>query len=70
MLFYRFHINLQKGKTIYPHPVILLHLNPRFFYGNSEPYVVMNCWNNGAWGHEERHQGQLSWMPGRDFVLT
>ncbi|XP_012058923.1 PREDICTED: galectin-8-like [Atta cephalotes] len=69
LLPHSFYINLQKGKTIYPHPIILLHLNPRFLYGNSEPYVVMNYWNNGTWGHEERHQGQLSWMPGRDFVL-
>lgn len=66
----RFYVNLQKGKTIYPHPVIPLHLNPRFLYGSNAPYVVMNCWNNGAWSHEERHQGHLSWMPGRDFLLT
>ncbi|TGZ56686.1 hypothetical protein DBV15_11942, partial [Temnothorax longispinosus] len=65
-----FYVNLQKGKAIYPHPVIPLHLNPRFLYGTSAPYVVMNCWNNGVWSHEERHQGHLSWMPGRDFLLT
>ncbi|XP_039305624.1 galectin-4 isoform X2 [Solenopsis invicta] len=70
LLPHSFYVNLQKGKTIYPHPVIPLHLNPRFLYGSSAPYVVMNCWNNGAWGHEERHQGHLSWMPGRDFLLT
>ncbi|EZA48981.1 hypothetical protein DMN91_011575 [Ooceraea biroi] len=70
LLPYSFYVNLQKGKTIYPHPIIPLHLNPRFLYGSSAPYVVMNCWSNGAWSHEERHQGQLSWMPGRDFLLT
>ncbi|XP_070517826.1 galectin-4 isoform X2 [Cardiocondyla obscurior] len=69
LLPYSFYVNLQKGKAIYPHPIIPLHLNPRFLYGNSMPYVVMNCWNNGTWNHEERHQGQLSWMPGRDFLL-
>ncbi|XP_020290707.1 galectin-9-like [Pseudomyrmex gracilis] len=69
LLPHSFYVNLQKGKTIYPHPIIPLHLNPRFLYGSSAPYVVMNCWN-GAWGHEERHQGHLSWMPGRDFLLT
>lgn len=69
-IFCRFYVNLQRGKTIYPHPLIPLHLNPRFLYGNSAPYVVMNCWNNGTWDHEERHQGHLSWMPGRDFLLT
>ncbi|XP_015436369.1 PREDICTED: galectin-8-like isoform X2 [Dufourea novaeangliae] len=63
LLPHSFYVNLQKGKTIYPHPIIALHLNPRFLYGNSGPYIVMNCWSNGSWGHEERHQGQLSWMP-------
>ncbi|XP_070169229.1 32 kDa beta-galactoside-binding lectin isoform X3 [Polyergus mexicanus] len=70
LLPHSFYVNLQRGKTIYPHPLISLHLNPRFLYGNSAPYVVMNCWNNGTWDHEERHQGHLSWMPGRDFLLT
>ncbi|EFN73449.1 Galectin-4 [Camponotus floridanus] len=70
LLPHSFYVNLQRGKTIYPHPLIPLHLNPRFLYGNSAPYVVMNCWNNGTWDHEERHQGHLSWMPGRDFLLT
>ncbi|XP_077255256.1 galectin-4 [Temnothorax americanus] len=70
LLPHSFYVNLQKGKAIYPHPVIPLHLNPRFLYGTSAPYVVMNCWNNGVWSHEERHQGHLSWMPGRDFLLT
>ncbi|XP_011647063.2 galectin-related protein B-like [Pogonomyrmex barbatus] len=69
LLPHSFYVNLQKGKTIYPHPIIPLHLNPRFLYGNSAPYVVMNCWNCGTWAHEERHQGHLSWMPGRDFLL-
>ncbi|XP_076620787.1 galectin-8 isoform X2 [Colletes latitarsis] len=59
-----------KGKMIYPHPIITFHFNPRFMYGNCAPYVVMNCWMNGSWAHEERHEGHLSWMPGRDFLLT
>lgn len=66
----RFYVNLQKGKTIYPHPQITLHFNSRIFYGVCAPYVVMNCWKNGSWEHEERHEGHLSWMPGRDFLLT
>lgn len=70
LLPHSFYVNLQKGRAIYPHPAIALHLNPRFLYGSSAPYVVMNCWTNGCWGHEERHGGHLSWMPGRDFLLT
>ncbi|XP_029044836.2 galectin-9-like isoform X1 [Osmia bicornis bicornis] len=70
LLPHSFYVNLQKGKAIYPHPIIALHLNPRFSYGSSAPYVVMNCWMNGSWEHEERHHGHLSWMPGRDFLLT
>ncbi|XP_026674565.1 galectin-8-like isoform X2 [Ceratina calcarata] len=70
LLPHSFYVNLQEGKAIYPHPVIPLHLNPRFSYGSSAPYVVMNCWTDGSWGHEERHSGHLSWMPGRDFLLT
>ncbi|XP_060814297.1 galectin-6-like [Bombus pascuorum] len=70
LLPHSFYVNLQKGKAVYPHPAIALHLNPRFLYGSSAPYVVMNCWSNGSWGREERHSGHLSWMPGRDFLLT
>ncbi|KAG7206628.1 hypothetical protein KM043_000307 [Ampulex compressa] len=70
LLPHSFYVNLQMGKTIYPHPVIALHLNPRFLYGSSVPYVVMNCWIAGTWSNEERHQGHLSWMPGREFLLT
>lgn len=70
LLPHSFYVNLQKGKAIYPHPIIALHLNPRFLYGSNVPYVVMNFWTNGSWGHEERHLGHLSWMPGRDFLLT
>ncbi|XP_053973813.1 galectin-8-like [Hylaeus anthracinus] len=70
LLPHSFYVNLLKGKTIYPHPIIPMHFNPRFSYGSRAPYVVMNCWMNGSWGHEERHEGHLSWMPGRDFLLT
>ncbi|XP_078052579.1 galectin-8 isoform X2 [Augochlora pura] len=70
LLPHSFYVNLQKGQIIYPHPIIALHLNPRFLYGSNAPYVVMNCWSNGSWGHEERHHGHLSWMPGRNFLLT
>lgn len=70
LLPHSFYVNLQKGDTIYPHPIIALHLNPRFLYGSGEPYVVMNCWVDGGWKNEERHAGHLSWMPGRDFLLT
>ncbi|XP_076659628.1 galectin-8 [Halictus rubicundus] len=70
LLPHSFIVNLQNGKVIYPHPIIPLHLNPRFLYGSNAPYVVMNSWSNGSWGHEERHQGHLSWMPGRNFLLT
>jgi hypothetical protein len=54
---------------IYPHPIIALHLNPRYHYGNQPACMVMNSWNNGTWDVEERHQGQ-SWTPGREFLLT
>lgn len=63
-------MNLQRGNLIYPHPEIALHINPRFHYGNAPACVVMNCWTEGKWSHEERHEGHLSWGPGRDFLLT
>ena len=63
-------MNLQQGNLIYPHPEIALHINPRFHYGNAPACVVMNCWNEGKWSNEERHEGHLSWGPGRDFLLT
>ncbi|XP_031785782.1 galectin-4 isoform X2 [Nasonia vitripennis] len=69
LLPHSFYINLQKGKMIYPHPAIALHLNPRYHYGNQPSCLVMNCWNNGKWDREERHDGQ-TWCPGREFLLT
>ncbi|KAH0539577.1 galectin-9-like isoform X1 [Cotesia glomerata] len=65
-----FYVNLQSSPLMYPHPDIALHLNPRFYHGNRSPFVVMNCWKAGSWGHEERHEGHLSWAPGREFLLT
>ncbi|XP_012271962.1 galectin-6 [Orussus abietinus] len=70
LLPHSFYLNLQKGKFIYPHPVIALHLNPRFLYGRSPPCVVLNCWQNGSWSREERQEGHLFWGPGREFLLT
>ncbi|XP_034936529.1 galectin-8-like isoform X2 [Chelonus insularis] len=70
LLPHSFYVNLQNSPLLFPHPDIALHLNPRFQYGHQTPCVVMNCWTNGSWQHEERHEGQLSWGPGRDFLLT
>ncbi|KAK0181777.1 hypothetical protein PV327_004028 [Microctonus hyperodae] len=70
LLPHSFYINLQKSSLLYPHPEIPLHLNPRFQYGIRSSCVVMNCWTEGAWGREERHNGYLSWAPGREFLLT
>ncbi|KAL7286080.1 hypothetical protein TKK_0019596 [Trichogramma kaykai] len=69
LLPHSFYINLQKGRMIYPHPSIALHLNPRYHYGNQPSCMVMNCWSNGSWDREERHDGQ-TWMPGREFLLS
>ncbi|XP_008555372.1 galectin-9 [Microplitis demolitor] len=65
-----FYVNLQSSPLMYPHPDIALHINPRFQHGNRPPHVVMNCWKAGSWGREERHEGHLSWAPGREFLLT
>ncbi|XP_014218529.1 galectin-8 [Copidosoma floridanum] len=68
LLPHSFYINLQKGKSVYPHPIIALHLNPRYYYGNQPSCLIMNSWNSGMWDKEERHEGQ-SWTPGREFSL-
>lgn len=70
LLPYSFYVNLQRGDLIYPHPEIALHINPRFHYGNAPACVVINCWTEGKWSNEERHEGYLSWGPGREFLLT
>ncbi|XP_018574242.1 galectin-4 isoform X2 [Anoplophora glabripennis] len=44
-----FYINLQKGSQLWPHPIIPLHLNPRF---NTLAFV-RNAWLGGKWGKEE-----------------
>ncbi|KAJ8674243.1 hypothetical protein QAD02_005505 [Eretmocerus hayati] len=69
LLPHSFFINLQKGNMVYPHPIIALHINPRYHYGNAPSCLVMNSWNNGIWGDEEKQFGQC-WTPGREFCLT
>jgi hypothetical protein len=51
LLPHSFTINLQQTKYFYPHPLIALHLNPRF---NGKHVLCMNTWSCGKWLKENR----------------
>lgn len=44
-----FYINLQEGSQLWPHPIIPLHLNPRF----TSSSFIRNDWLVDKWGKEE-----------------
>jgi len=63
----RFHLNLQHGCQVYPHPDIALHINPRFEYGNRS--VVLNSFYDNSWGQEQVIGANNPFKPNSDFVL-
>ncbi|XP_050303609.1 galectin-9-like isoform X2 [Anthonomus grandis grandis] len=63
-----FYINLQEGNKLWPHPMIPLHLNPRFYTSYGNHLFVRNSWQNGEWGDEERTSG-FQFTPGKEFHL-
>jgi len=64
-----FYINLQDGAQLWPHPIIPLHLNPRFSGVAGENVFVRNAWLDGHWGSEERTRG-FQFSPGAPFSLA
>ncbi|KAJ8922630.1 hypothetical protein NQ315_007662 [Exocentrus adspersus] len=62
---YSFYINLQKGSQLWPHPVVPLHLNPRF----GKNSFIRNSWHNGKWGKEECSPS-FPFIPGQPFNLA
>lgn len=70
LLPHSFYINLQKGNTIWPHPIIPFHLNPRFANIGGRHVICRNSWVNGNWDQEERAEINIDFMPGKKFHLT
>ncbi|XP_076274453.1 galectin-8-like isoform X2 [Rhynchophorus ferrugineus] len=64
-----FYINLQVGDKLWPHPVIPLHLNPRFYTSYGNHLFVRNAWHKGSWGSEERTAG-FQFTPGKKFSVA
>lgn len=69
-----FYINLQSGHDCWPHPIIALHLNPRFCKQSAGPIgkttLIRNSWVDGNWGTEERSDMETSFRPGKTFSLS
>lgn len=62
-------INLQQKHYAWPHPVIALHINPRFSSGHH--IVCRNSWANGKWMKEERTEvSARDLCPGKVFKMT
>uniref|UniRef100_A0A1I8QAB0 Galectin n=1 Tax=Stomoxys calcitrans TaxID=35570 RepID=A0A1I8QAB0_STOCA len=68
-----FYINMQSGHSCWPHPVVALHLNPRFTKQTSgaigRATVIRNSWLNGNWGQEEKSDLETKFLPGKPFSL-
>ncbi|KAJ8985473.1 hypothetical protein NQ317_015012 [Molorchus minor] len=64
-----FYINLQVGTQLWPHPIVPLHLNPRFRALHGKHLLVRNAWIDGAWGSEERTAG-VQFSPGAPFSIA
>lgn len=70
LLPHSFYINLQDGISIWPHPTIPFHLNPRFANIGGKHVICRNSWIDGKWGQEERAEINIDFMPGKTFHLT
>ncbi|KAI4462982.1 galectin [Holotrichia oblita] len=68
MLPQSFYINLQDSVQMWPHPVIPLHLNPRFCTTAGVDVFVRNAWLDGDWGPEERAP-IFPFLSGADFKI-
>lgn len=69
-----FYINMQSGHNCWPHPIVALHLNPRFTKQTSgaigRATVIRNSWIDGNWGQEERSDLETKFLPGKPFSLS
>jgi len=64
-------INLQQSSHFWPHPVIPLHINPRFSNQGGKHVVCRNSWVNGKWLKEERTELQAKDLsPGKFFTMV
>ncbi|KAF5292532.1 hypothetical protein FQR65_LT01678 [Abscondita terminalis] len=69
LLPHSFYINLQDGAQLWPHPIIPLHLNPRFNTSSGEDVFIRNARCNGHWGPEEKTRN-FQFSPGSPFSLA
>ncbi|KAK4886927.1 hypothetical protein RN001_003198 [Aquatica leii] len=69
LLPHSFYINLQDGAQLWPHPIIPLHLNPRFNTSSGEDIFIRNARCDGHWGPEERTRN-FQFSPGSPFNLA
>lgn len=64
-------INLQEKPYFWPHPVIALHINPRFSNQGGRHILCRNSWTNGKWMKEERTDLESKDLsPGKFFNMT
>ncbi|XP_067623872.1 galectin-4-like isoform X2 [Eurosta solidaginis] len=68
-----FYINLQKDLYIWPHPIVALHLSPRFVNKNeniSKAKIVRCAWYNDGWSPEECSDIETEFLPGKQFGMA
>ncbi|XP_031339503.1 galectin-8-like isoform X2 [Photinus pyralis] len=69
LLPHSFYINLQDGAQLWPHPIIFLHLNPRFNTSAGENVFIRNARYGDQWGPEERTR-MFPFTPGSPFTIA
>jgi Galactoside-binding lectin len=64
-------INLQEKPYFWPHPIIALHINPRFENQGGKHIICRNTWANGKWMKEERTEiSSANMSPGKTFEMV
>ncbi|KAG5892447.1 hypothetical protein JTB14_009855 [Gonioctena quinquepunctata] len=64
-----FVVNLQKGRQVWPEPIIYLHINPRFRTVRAEQQFIKNAKLDGNWGQEERTTA-FQFSPATQFSMN
>jgi len=66
LLPHSFYVNLQNTMHMWPHPDIMLHINPRF-PTSAEFNVIVNSWSKGKWGNQHKYPSLF--RPGQPFSI-
>ncbi|BES94871.1 GLECT [Nesidiocoris tenuis] len=68
LLPFGFHVNLQSGSYVYPHPVIPFHMSVRW-RPCEDDVIIFNSWTDDGWDDEVVMPMCNIFQPGADFLM-